>query len=343
MYKIKLSIAADNEGCGRQLPCGILEWKGYRFIINRPVEEADFWVVYSKGKRETESCRVAPENTMFITGEPDSVYHYAPGYVKQFAKVLSCQVNLKHKNLINMQPAQPWHIGKESKRDRTTGKEDCKITEYTHTYDTLKVSNPDKTKLISVITSNKAFTKGHRERIDFVMKLKEHYGDMMDLYGWGFNDFANKWDVIAPYKYHIAIENCSTPHYWTEKLADTYLGNAFPFYYGCPNVDDYFDKEAYRFIDIHDHEAAIKCIDEAIKNNLYEKNQQYILGAKNLILDKYNLFNLIIEQISEMDPNANKKLVVIKSDTSFLDWKKFQIMGLNRIINKIGQKIKNHG
>lgn len=338
MCKIKLSIAADNAGCGRQLPQGKLEWKGYQFSINQDDEEADFWVVYSKGKRETETCRVAPENTLFITGEPDSVYHYSQGFVNQFGKVLSCQKHLKHRNLIPMQPAQPWHIGKQSKRDRETGKEDKSATEYTQTYDSLKVSQPEKTKLMSIITSNKAFTKGHRERIAFVMKLKEHYGDQLDLFGWGFNDFANKWDVIAPYKYHIAIENCSTPHYWTEKLADTYLGNAFPFYIGCDNVGEYFSKDAFIMLDIHDAEGATRVIDKAIAEDLAGKRKRLIEEQKQKVLDKYNLFNLIVEQIQSMDANAPKKQLTLKPDTAFFDFHKLYVMGFKRIMNKLSAK-----
>lgn len=340
MYKVKLSIALDNEKCNRQLPgCGF-EWKGYEFIINQPCEEADFWVVYSKGKRQEETCKIAPENTLFITGEPDSVYHYSQGFVNQFGKVLSCQKHLKHRNLVHIQPAQPWHIGKQTIRDRETGKENQEAVEYTQNYDTLKISAPEKTKLISIITSNKAFTKGHRERIAFVMKLKEHYGDQLDLYGWGFNDFKNKWDVIAPYKYHIAIENCSTPHYWTEKLADTYLGNAYPFYIGCDNVDEYFSKDAFIKLNIHDAEGAIKIIDKAIAEDTATKQARAVEEAKQLVLDKYNLFNLIVEQIQEMNPNLAKKGVTIKPDTAFFDWKKLYIMGWKRVTNKLEAKFK---
>lgn len=340
MYKVKLSIALDNEKCNRQLPEGGFVWKGYEFVINQPCDKVEFWVVYSKGNRQEEACKVAPENTLFITGEPDSVYHYSQGFVKQFGKVLSCQKGLKHKNLVPSQPAQPWHIGKQTIRDRETGKESQESVEYTQNYDSLKVSAPEKTKLMSIITSNKAFTKGHRERIAFVMKLKEHYGDKLDLFGWGFNDFENKWDVIAPYKYHIAIENCSTPHYWTEKLADSYLGNAFPFYIGCQNVGDYFSKDAYRMLDIHDAEGAIKIIDQAISEDLANKNAQAVEEAKQLVLDKYNLFNLIVENLQDMDANAPKKNVTLKPDTAFFDWKKLYVMGWKRVMNKISAKLK---
>ena len=339
MYRVKLSIALDNERCNRQMPGEGYVWKGYEFVINQDCEEADFWVVYSKGKRQEETCHVSPKNTMFITGEPDSVYHYSQGFVNQFGKVLSCQKYLKHKNLVNVQPAQPWHIGKQSVRDRETGKESQESVEYTQTYDSLKVSTPEKTRLMSVITSNKAFTKGHRERIEFVMKLKEHYGDQLDLFGWGFNDFKNKWDVIAPYKYHIAIENCSTPHYWTEKLADTYLGNAFPFYIGCENIGDYFSEDAFIKLDIHDVEGAIRIIDNAIAEDVAGTHSVAVEEAKQLVLDKYNLFNLIVEQIQEMDAHATKELVTLKPDTAFFDWKKLYIMGAKRILNKLSARL----
>ena len=339
MKRIKLSIALDNEKCNRQLPGGGYVWKGYEFIINKPCEEADYWVVYSKGNRETETCSVAPENTLFITGEPDTIYHYSQRFVNQFGKVLSCQKNLKHKNLVKSQPAQPWHIGKVAKRRIGSNGEEQIAAEYTLSYDDLKVSTPEKTKLMSVITSNKAFTKGHRERIEFVHKLKEHYGDKLDMFGWGFNGFENKWDVIAPYKYHIALENNSTPYYWTEKLADSYLGNAFPIYFGAENVDEFFSKDSFLAIDIHDVEGAIKKIDAVISEDLATKNASAVEAAKQLVLDKYNLFNLIVEQIQDMNPEAEKKQFTIKPDMSFFDWKKLYVMGWKRFVNKIGSKL----
>ena len=190
-----------------------------------------------------------------------------------------------------------------------------------------------------MITSNRAFTKGHRERIEFVMKLKEHYGDKLDMFGWGFNGFEDKWDVIAPYKYHIAIENASIPYYWTEKLADTYLGNAFPIYYGATNVDKYFSKDSFIPIDIHDVDDAIAEIDKAIANNLAETRAEEIEEAKQQVLDKYNLFNLIVEQIQDMDPDAPKREYTIKHDMCFFDLKKFYIMGWKRIVNTISSKL----
>ena len=40
-----------------------------------------------------------------------------------------------------------------------------------------------KTKLLSIVVSNKTFTKGHRDRLEFCLKLKERLGDKVDLFG----------------------------------------------------------------------------------------------------------------------------------------------------------------
>lgn len=333
MYKVKLSIAKDNEGCNRQLPNGEYIWKGYKFFINQDVKDPDFWVVYSKGERKTETAMCAPENTIFVTGEPETVYHYSNSFVNQFALVLSVQSQIKHHNMILSQPAQPWHIGKITKQYEG-GIKDASIVRYTQNYDSLKESSPIKEKLISVITSNKAFTKGHRERIEFVKKLKAYYGDKLDLFGWGFNSFDDKWDVIAPYKYHICLENSSYPHYWTEKLADCYLGEAFPFYFGCPNLNRYFDSKAFRLIDVNNFDASIRTIDDALAENLYEKSIEYIHDAKLLVLDKYNLFEMLVEQFNKMNPEAPKKQLTIKHDMAFWDLAKVRVMLWGRLKNK---------
>ena len=113
MYKVKVTVSpSDKERLQRQLPGREGIWKNYQFFINEPIEEADFWVVcFQKLSGKSESCHVAPENTMFITWEPDSVYHFSKGFLNQFEKVISCQEKLKHKNLIKDQPGLAWQMG----------------------------------------------------------------------------------------------------------------------------------------------------------------------------------------------------------------------------------------
>ncbi|MFX7025309.1 hypothetical protein ABTI08_20660, partial [Acinetobacter baumannii] len=81
---------------------------------------------------------------------------------------------IQGKNVIHHQNANPWFIEKD--------------------YDELVELKPfRKTKLMSIVSSDKAFTEGHRKRLDFAKKIKEYFGDSVDLFGRGLNPFEKKW------------------------------------------------------------------------------------------------------------------------------------------------------
>jgi hypothetical protein len=285
----------------------------YKFYINENVDDPDFWVVQGKGVRKSESCKVASENTLLLTTEPKSVLVYPRSYIKQFGAIFSCQEQMKHKNLIVGPPILPWFIGYKKTKD--------KGYEYWLTYDGLiKGDIPSKTKLISVITSNKAFTKGHLDRIKFVEKLKIHYGDKIDFFGRGYRSFDDKWDVLAPYKYHISLENSSQKYYWTEKISDCFLSETFPIYYGCTNLYEYFPKESFQPINIHDFESTVAIIDRIIEENSFEQKKDILKECKMKVLKEYNMFDYIAILCDKMNPALPKKLTTIKPCRSTDNW-----------------------
>ena len=57
----------------------------------------------------------------------------------------------------------------------------------------------EKTKLVSMISSNKAMVPGHRKRLEFVQKFR----DQVDLYGRGFNDLPRKEEGIRDYMFSV--------------------------------------------------------------------------------------------------------------------------------------------
>ena len=120
-----------------------------------------------------------------------------------------------------------------------------------------------------------------------------------------------------------SIENCSEPYYWTEKISDCFLTGVYPFYYGCKNFTDYFPKESFTPIDITDIDKAIAIIDSAINDNLYEKSVSTLENAKNLVLDKYNMFEYIASLCDTLDPDAKKEDVEIQPCKSTLDVRNF--------------------
>jgi len=157
---------------------------------------------------------------------------------------------------------------------------------------------PNKTKLISVVSSDKVFTPEHRARLEFVSRLREAFGDQIDIFGRGIADFDDKRDVLDTYRYHIALENCSVDDYWTEKLADPFLTLTFPIYHGCPNISHYFSELALAKIDIGKPDEAIAIIKRIIESDLSEQRLGELVEARRRILYEHNIFFMIAKFVS---------------------------------------------
>ena len=303
MIHVKLTTNFPDWPLLRQTPGGLGVWGECRFFVNEAVEDCDFWVVYDD-LVQAETTRCPPGNTLLITGEPPSVKTYSPRFLAQFARVLTCQRGLKHRSLIHSQQALPWMVGCRYEAETNSWEKSC-----TKDYDALSAMPAmPKPKLLSVISSDKAFTPGHRQRLEFVMRLRDHFGDRIDLFGRGLRDVADKWDALAPYKYHVVIENSRYPDYWTEKLSDALLADAYPLYAGCPNIGDYFGENALTALDLSRPEAALEAITTAIQSGRYEATLPARQEAKNALLNRYNLFptieRLVTEALRQSPPQA---------------------------------------
>lgn len=101
----------------------------------------------------------------------------------------------------------------------------------------------EKNKLVSMISSNKAMVAGHVYRLQWVEKLQ----DKLDLFGKGFQELEKKEDGLNDYMFSVAIENCgygmTQKNYFTEKLLDCFATGTIPVYFGCSNIEDYFNPD----------------------------------------------------------------------------------------------------
>jgi hypothetical protein len=149
------------------------------------------------------------------------------------------------------------------------------------------IENPQiypKTKLVSMISSSKGWTEGHRHRLGWVEKLR----GKVDLYGRGFNEIAKKEDGLIDYMFSIVIENDSYPTYYSEKILDAFATGTVPVYYGAPDISDYFNKNGiveltpnfdinsltpelyYRMADaIKDNFREVKAMGQTIEDDLW--------------------------------------------------------------------------
>lgn len=295
----------------RQLPHGknLSIDNRYAFYINAMDENPDFVVVMGKGLREERDFPVPRERTILITGEPYSILAYPKGYCQQYGLVCSCQPEIKGENVIYTPAILPWFVGVTFGNNGTH--------QFSLDYECIRDAQSKKTKLISVISSTKALSKGHVDRLRFIKKLQERYGDKVDIFGHGFHDFSDKWDVLAPYQYHIVIENSTSDYYWTEKIADCFLAGTYPFYHGCTNITDYFPKETITPIDIRNFDQTMERIEQGIHNHLYEQRVEALQKAKMLVLDQYNVFTQIVKVCEHLERDNTKGQTILRPASRF--------------------------
>ncbi len=268
----------------RQTPGQSLRWGDFQFVINPSDGVFDACVAYGAAPRDV-SIACPPDRTLLIIPEPPSIKLYQPGFLNQFHTVITCHSDTPHPRNLHTQQAYLWYFGV-----RRTGASSVP----TWDYDALTSTPlPAKTKLLSVVISDKAAAFGHRQRKVLVDRLRDRFGDQIDLFGRGINETPDKADAILPYRYHLVLENSQYRDYWTEKLADAFLGGAYPLYWGCPNIADYFPPDALTAVNVYDPEAAAAAIEQAISEDRFSSSVEVRAHARRLVLDVYNVFPFV--------------------------------------------------
>lgn len=275
----------------RQTPNCKGVWDGIQYT-EEAIAACDYLVVLNCIP-ENLTIKCPKENIFVIFQEPyyEDTCDWIIKEKHKFSKIFTHFIPIKDTKYIQSHPCLPWHIER--------------------TYDELvKNTVPEKIKAISWITSNKKDLPGQRKRMSFLQALKKDTSLSIDLFGKGINFIADKWDGLAPYRYSIAIENTCSNNYWTEKIADCFLTYTLPIYYGCPNLEKYFPKEAFIRIDINKPFESIEKIKEIIGKDPWEKRLPAIKQARELVLNKYQIFPYLSNYIKAF-PKSNKKDFVI--------------------------------
>jgi hypothetical protein len=280
----------------RQFPQNKPVWGNCKFIFDEGSTEYDWLVVYDdlpparteRFSKRKEQLRCHQKNTLLVTSEPSTIKVYGSKFLNQFEHVLTTQEPwaIKHKNAIYSQCGYIWYYGVGST--------------HLQSWDDISAHQPkSKEKIISTVCSNKKQKNTvHNQRFKFTKKLKEKIPEL-DIYGYGVQPIDDKADAIDAYKYHVVIENISSKDHWSEKLADAFLGNSMPIYYGCTNIFDYFPKNSIILFNPYEEDRSIAIIEDAIKNNLYEKHIEEIKQARDLVLNTYNFFAVVSEIVEK--------------------------------------------
>jgi len=279
------------------------------FTLNPPDGDSfDYWIIWAGLSRKS-TLDVAPQNTLFLAGEPPAKKIYPRHFYAQFHRLICTKGDYPHPRVEFDALGLNWHVG----YDRRTG-------QYAYGYDRLAQMPPptDKRDQISVICSNLTTTQGQRDRLALLASLKDAFGDRIVHYGRGFEPIEDKLDAIGPYRYHLVLENSISDDYWTEKLSDAYLGWAFPLYLGCENLSRYFPEQSFLPLANQPTTAVIQRIEQQLANGLTATQQAGLSEARDAILNRYNPFAWFArwaEHYSE--PGAERRSVTVRSHKAY--------------------------
>lgn len=291
----------------------------------------DYVVVYEECPMP-KKIRCKKGGLYFFSGEPSDSRFYGKKFLSQFDHIIATHKNIKNKNFINANTALNWHFGIGT----ATGKINFDFAKLR------AMQLPVKQKNISVITSKLNMMPGHLKRLKFLDALRGRYGNKIDYFGKGVKFIDDKAEAILPYKFHICLENTPEKNYWTEKFADPVLGFAVPIYFGDKSIFDYFDKNAFYFIDINEPASAFKIIDKILDNpdKLYAEKLPYLMHERSRLLNDYNFFAVFANYAKTFGVEDSEVLHTIYSVRSFFGGKVgCFVLRLKRGLYKIYSKI----
>jgi len=105
-----------------------------------------------------------------------------------------------------------------------------------------------KEKLVSMVTSLKYQTEGHKLRLKTAKELQNR----LDLFGREVNPIETKEEALNDYMFSISIENDDTDTVFTEKLLDCFMCGTIPIYWGSKKVVEYFDENGIIWLENFD-------------------------------------------------------------------------------------------
>jgi len=158
-----------------------------------------------------------------------------------------------------------------------------------------KNSYKEKTKNISIVSSNKLNSSLHKFRYDLAFKCKNER--LADTYGtFDGGPLIKLADSLTDYRYSIVIENDISDYWFTERITSCFAAMTIPIYCGARKIGNFFNTDGIVFIGPEDYDdinkILLQCTEKeyfarlpAIMEN-FEKSKRYI-SAFDYIYEEY--------------------------------------------------------
>ena len=149
-------------------------------------------------------------------------------------------------------------------------------------------NNPIKSKLVSMVASNKSFAVGHKIR----HLIYKHFKNKIETYGTiTGNRLPDKSSGLNDYRFSFAIENCIQDGYFTEKLLDCFATKTIPIYWGTRSVSEFFNSDGIIFIDDF---TSIQSLINFLREDVYNSKLKAVEENFNKV-DDYHIPEIYIE------------------------------------------------
>ena len=153
-----------------------------------------------------------------------------------------------------------------------------------------------KSKLVSLIASEKTTTFGHQLR----HLTAERFKHSLDLYGGVLGSkklspgipWGDKSEALNDYMFSIVIENDKYETYYTEKLTDCFATGTIPIYWGAPDIGNLFNRDGII-------ELTPDFDPKTLTKELYESKIDAVRDNFNRVKDLVNADDQLFKLINE--------------------------------------------
>lgn len=154
----------------------------------------------------------------------------------------------------------------------------------------------NKTKNISIVSSDKTYCELHKKRIMIANQLKSN--NLADTFGTFDGGVPVKvCDMLTDYRYSIGIENYVSDYFFTERLTNCFVAMTVPIYFGARKIPELFNPDGIIFLKETDLDCIVPVLAQCSEND-YEQRLPAIIDNFNRVMKFINIDDYLYEVVN---------------------------------------------
>ena len=151
----------------------------------------------------------------------------------------------------------------------------------------------EKTKNISILSSNKTQCELHKARLKLAQYLKRnHLADTFGTFDGG--NYVNIADTLTDYRFSFAIENAIEPYFFTERITSCFASMTIPIYLGATEIGKFFNTDGIIQISLKDLDNIENILKQCTKEE-YEARIPAMIDNYNRVQKYFNVWDKLYE------------------------------------------------